>query len=118
MTCMHDVKLDEYSAARNEDLGRQVNERVKRRMGAMQDGKIHVLCECADPDCEEVIPLAAAEYERVRQVDSDFLVVTGHELPDVECIISSLGSWSIVRKTGEAGRLAEELRMQSRDSPG
>lgn len=106
---MNEADFNQYSAAINEDLGRQINERITERIGADPAVNVSVLCECSDADCQEAIELPMAQYDRVRQGGSCFLVITGHERPGVERVVSRDGALSIVEKTGEAGRIAEEV---------
>ena len=50
--------------ARNQALIREVNERIEQ----IADDAAHpaFLCECANPDCVEMIELSIAEYESIR----------------------------------------------------
>src|ERR1700674_3386979 len=80
--CLMSVAEDRgSSAARNQSLFREINERVKQ----LNEGFSMVLpvgewiCECADDTCVERIDLSAEEYEAVRNDGTHFLVAPGDE---------------------------------------
>ena len=96
----------------NEDLFRKVNERARPLAHDLvtAPAALKIVCECGDDSCVEQIHIAVSDYERVRADPTDFVVVPGHELPDVERVIRTTGRYYVVRKSdGEAARLAEEL---------
>ncbi len=92
----------------NQDLGRKINNRINLRMGPQQTGKMWVVCECTNSDCEELIQVTAEQYRQIRKGDSCFIVVVGHESPG-EHIVARDGSWLTVQKRGEAKRYAEKM---------
>ncbi|MBA2764849.1 MAG: hypothetical protein H0U42_09250 [Thermoleophilaceae bacterium] len=92
--------LREERLANNEALFRLANERMaewEERQGPDADADFY-LCECADVDCREKVRLRTAEYEAVRSDPRHFLVVTGHDVAEVETVIERHGSWSKVEK--------------------
>jgi hypothetical protein len=95
----------------NEDLFRKVNERVRSLGHQPQAAAIlTIVCECGDDSCVEQIHIGASEYEHVRTAATQFAVVPGHELPDVESVIRRTSRYFVVRKRdGDAARFAEEL---------
>ena len=100
----------------NEALFREVNERigdVTTELG-IEGGTIDVVCECGDAGCAERITVALADYDRVRRVDTRFLLVPGHELPDVETVVDSGDGWIAVEKRGPGPR--DRAREAARDS--
>jgi hypothetical protein len=83
--------------ARNQVLFREVNERVR----AVLDGSLgatEFICECSDPDCTETIALDVADYERIRANPNRFLVTSGHELLEIERVVSSTDGYCLVEK--------------------
>jgi hypothetical protein len=94
---------------RNELLFRQVNERL-RELGegfSVVAERADFVCECADESCAEPIQLTLAEYERVRSDPRWFVVVRGHERPEIEFAAWDLGErLLVVQKTEEVGREA------------
>ena len=82
---------------------REANERAKaweERHRLDSEPELY-FCECANPDCREKVSLGKAEYERVRSDSRRFVIVPGHELPDVETVIERNEGWAIVEKEPE-----------------
>jgi hypothetical protein len=92
-----------------EDVGRTINDAIKRRVDPDQAEKIAIICECSDIDCSQLIRLTPTEYERARADGTCFLVHGGHESLEVERIVDRGDSWLIVEKIGEAKRVVKEL---------
>jgi hypothetical protein len=94
--------------ANNEALFRKVNEAIERgQWPGEQDSPTAFRCECASLDCNELVSLTPREYERVRAVARRFLVLPGHQLPEVETVIEQRSDYVIVEKHDAAGELAE-----------
>src|SRR5579862_4605819 len=82
----------------NEALFRVVNERIE-----------DVKCAFGAIECTEQITLTPEEYERVRADPTSFVLVPGHEMPDVERVVSRSDGFVIVQKIGrDAASLARE----------
>jgi hypothetical protein len=95
--------------AHNEDSARKVNESIdQERAEDDGPGPRWFVCECAEPDCAELVDVGAERYHEVRANPRQFVVLRGHEDPSVETVVGSHASFVIVEKTGEAGRVAEE----------
>lgn len=97
--------------ARNEALFRGLNEQVKDLeigSGADANDPIDFVCECSSLECMKVVSLSREEYEAVREGGSTFIVAPGHEEPEIEDVIVSHSSFSVVEKRGEAAAVAEE----------
>ena len=87
--------------AKNEALFRDVNERVKRidaEHGVPEDELWDFLCECGDGECLARVSLTIREYEAVRANSVQFLVVPGHEEPEVERVLEQTRRYAIVEK--------------------
>lgn len=96
--------------AANEDAFREVNEGIARgQWPGDEDVPASFRCECARLGCNEMITLTVRAYERVRAHSRRFVVVAGHELPDVEAIVDSGDGYVVVEKLGEAGETAATL---------
>jgi hypothetical protein len=105
----------ERRMAQNEALFREVNERVRDVATTLgDDGRYEYFCECANKDCTFHVPLALAEYEAIRSDPHQFFVLPGHMTPEVEVIVLETETYTVVRKTGDAGRYVEELDPRSR----
>src|SRR5262249_11145884 len=86
--------------ARNEVPFRDLNERIEQ-VNAFLDPEADdasFVCECGRADCMERVRIARSDYERVRAQPAQFLVVAGHEEPDVEEVVERLDGWAIIRK--------------------
>lgn len=97
---------------RNEALFREVNERIEdlNKTFAVLTETFLVVCECGDGTCVEQIELQTGDYERVRRDGATFIVVPGHELPDVEDVVDRRDGYVVVRKReGGPAELAEAL---------
>jgi hypothetical protein len=87
--------------AKNEALFRDVNERVKE---IDDDHRVPTeelwdfLCECGEADCLERVSLTRADYERVRANAVQFVIVPGHETPEVERVVAETPRFAIVEK--------------------
>jgi hypothetical protein len=105
----------ERRLAENEVRFRALNERL-RNSGAAWEGREGVLvlvCECGDEDCTRAIELSPREYETVRAVETQFVVVRGHERPEIEDPVGGAKEWVVVRKLGEAGQIAADADPRS-----
>jgi hypothetical protein len=97
----------ESRLARNEALFREVNERIAELTNPGITDQLQIVCECANPGCQEVIRLRLEEYEQVREHPRRFLVVSGHTVPDIEDLIESRNGYDIVEKHADVMAEAE-----------
>jgi len=101
----------------NEAVFREVNERIRdvnHGIAELGDGRIHVVCECGELSCHDQIGIEPAAYEEIRRNDRRFVVVPGHEVPDVETVVAVGDGWIAVEKhEGEPARLAAETSPRS-----
>lgn len=98
--------------ARNDAIFRQANEGIREAAQeyAASDA-IPFVCECAEPECRELVRLQIAEYLAIRAKPRWFLNAPGHD--------SAAGPWGtvvqehdgyvVVEKLGEAGEIVEQL---------
>jgi hypothetical protein len=86
--------------AENESLFRAANERVAGwEERERQDATGLYFCECADPQCNEKVPLRTDDYERVRRESDRFFILPGHEIPDVETVVEHHDDWAVIVKS-------------------
>lgn len=94
--------------AANESAFREVNEAIERGLWPGEEGSLVAFrCECASLDCAQLLELTLEEYERVRAESRRFLLVRGHELPDVETVVQIHERYVVVEKRAVAGEEAE-----------
>ena len=84
----------------NEALYRSVNEKIEdlnQTFGLLAES-MTIVCECGSLECSEQIELDIPTYERVRAEPTHFVVLPGHELPDVETVIERHERYVVLRK--------------------
>jgi hypothetical protein len=97
--------------ASNQALIREVNERIEQ----LAEDAAHpvFLCECANPDCVEMIELSVAEYESIRSSPTRFPVRPGHVYLEFERVIEENVHYIVVEKFGEAAEVVKALDPRS-----
>jgi hypothetical protein len=96
--------------AKNETVFRAANreiEQADREGGAGPDQLLEVLCECGRQGCGGVITLTVADYDGVHSQADRFVVLRGHESPEIEKVVEERGGYLVVDKFGEAENIAE-----------
>jgi hypothetical protein len=77
----------EVRIAHTEALFRDVNERIAESADRFNAQDAEFVCECADPECAERVPVTLDQYEEIRSDGTHFLLTPGHELPEVERVV-------------------------------
>jgi hypothetical protein len=100
----------EERLARNETLFRSVNENIESAAASERtdDHVFEFFCECSNVDCNLLLPMTVAEYEQVRADPKQFVVAPGHELPEIEAVVTRTNSYQVVVKEGEAAEFVTE----------
>lgn len=94
--------------ARNEALFRTVNEQIAK-LGDGGDGVLEIMCECGvEGGCGERLSVPHPVYEQVRSQDDRFVVVPGHETPDLEYAVDWTDDYVIVDKVAAAEWIVED----------
>jgi hypothetical protein len=96
------VDSRQQRVGKNEALFREVNERIEELNRQSFDEFNDFLCECGDDDCTAPISLTLVEYEQVRAEPTHFAIAPGHEMPDVEQVISRKDRFAVVEKDSPA----------------
>ena len=96
--------------AENESRFRGINERLRDDLRSLPDIEepVEFVCECGRVDCAEAVSLTLAEYEAARAGSLDFVVVPGHQIPDVEDVVGINDRYARVRKHPEAAPVVTE----------
>lgn len=95
--------------AANEAAFRQINEGIQRGQWPGEERELVAFrCECARLGCTVMVELTPAEYERIRSRSRQFVVATGHEIPDAETVVARGHGYVVVEKRAQAGALASE----------
>lgn len=94
----------------NEALFRHVNERIEdvNRAFSPITSRMDVVCECGDATCTRRIELSVEDYERVRADSRRFVLVEGHDDPQVEHVVEHGAGWVVVvKEPGGPAEIAE-----------
>lgn len=107
-------------AAKTQSMFRGVNERVEElnETFAPLVDIADWICECADHTCIEQIEMTLRDYERIRSHPRRFLVVLGHEVPEVERVVERHDGFLVVEKMGAAAAFAEAHDPRAHSTPG
>ena len=101
-----DARLDRV--ARNETVFRAVNREIEHASEELGDRELEVLCECGSTGCRGLVAVSADVYDSVHERRDRFLVLPGHEHPEIETVIERSEGYVIVDKFGDAEKIAEE----------
>ncbi len=94
--------------AHNEGVFRDVNERIADgQWPGDPNDPVAFRCECGRLGCNMLVELTLAVYEQVRSDPRHFVLVAGHDTPEVEVVIGQGEGYVIVEKIGRAGEIAE-----------
>jgi hypothetical protein len=100
--------------AANEDVFRKVNEGIKRgQWPGDPDSPIGFRCECARLGCNLLLALTLSEYETIRAEPARFVVLSGHELSEIDTVVDTRGRYVVVEKRGAAGAEAARRDLRS-----
>jgi hypothetical protein len=102
-------------AAETEAIFRDVNETVVgEQHSGPPDAEIAVLCECSNDTCAESLSVSRLDYERVRAVATQFLVVPEHLAPEIEVVVERDPGWWVIEKVEQvAVGIAEDTDPRS-----
>jgi hypothetical protein len=97
----------ERRLARNEVLFRRTNEAIERGQWPSDPLKlVRFRCECSRLECDQPVEITLARYEQVRRSPRRFVVVTGHEVTEIETVVDRGDGHVIVEKRDTAGATA------------
>ena len=95
-------------AAASQATIRDVNEGIERGQWPGEEASpVGFRCECARLGCNRLIELSVHEYEQIRASPRRFVLIPGHELPEIEAVIETRPGYIIVEKRDQAGEVAE-----------
>jgi hypothetical protein len=103
------VTFSDERLAKNEALFRAVNERLDEVGDAIPWSKTtDYLCECSAASCMEIIELTNDEYERARSRPTRFVLVPGHQEPDLERVVEENDGFLLVEKAVAVDEIIED----------
>ena len=62
------------------------------------DTELHFLCECSDENCRKRVQMKPSEYRAVHSHRNRFVIIRGHEVPEIEKVVDTRGDYVIVEK--------------------
>ena len=65
---------------------------------SIKSAPMEFACECSDLACHERIELSINAYEKIHQQANHFVIKKGHDIPDIEKIISKKSTYDIIKK--------------------
>jgi hypothetical protein len=122
------AKHSERRLVENEAVFRRYNERVQEglvaanrmaredghdtlvEMTRQDDMPLHFYCECSDENCSQRIVMKPADYRRIHRDRKRFILLPGHEVNEVECVVERKRGYSVVKKFEQPPEDARELR--------
>jgi hypothetical protein len=113
---MDDRRKD--ALAKNEALFRAVNEQVDsidRQSATPPNELTSFLCECSLTECLERVALTPAEYESVRSSPVRFVLVLGHEIPEIEVVVETTDRYAVVEKVEGERSIAQATDPRADD---
>jgi hypothetical protein len=92
------VKRTRERIAKTQALFRNVNEEIRKSLKRFGSDAGDFVCECGDPACTEHVRVPVAEYERVREDPTHFVVQPGHVIGPVEREVRRRRGYAVVEK--------------------
>ncbi len=89
----------EQRIVQTEEFYRRINDLIARN-GTRGDRRY--MCECANPYCNETLAVTDGDITRLHSVSGYYVILPGHEIPDVEQVVKATEIYSIVAKDGVA----------------
>jgi len=98
--------MDGVQAGHNQSVFRELNERIRGL-----DYSLPAVCECARPDCRQIVPISSEEYEEIRRSPNLFIVAPGnaHIFRNIERLYETRPTYWVVEKFGESAFEANRL---------
>lgn len=79
-------------------VNKSVQEFIENEKNFSNEDKIMFYCECSRPDCLERIKLTSLEYKELHKDKKHFVILIGHEFPEVEKIVKKNDNYQVVEK--------------------
>jgi hypothetical protein len=89
----------EQRVVRTEELYKRLNEEIAT---LLDGGARTFLCECGNPLCNEPIELITEDLRMLHSRPGFYAIMRGHEIPDLETVVTENHHYAIVRKDIDA----------------
>lgn len=80
------------------------------------DKALHFYCECSDENCRKRIQIKPSRYNKIHQDRNYFVLISGHEVNQIERIIKQEPRFNIVEKFGLPPETVSELQPTDVDN--
>jgi hypothetical protein len=97
-------RLSERRLVENEVVFKKLNQRLQKAIKAILD-QVHTnemellfYCECSNLDCKERIKIPVEVYEKIHKRNDHFALKPGHEIGQMERIVSQTDDYLVVQK--------------------
>lgn len=124
-------KFSERRLVENQLVFRQANEQVPKDLDSIKaaaesegrnslvhkiDVPLHFYCECSDENCRKRIVMKSSQYKDLHQNNSQFVLVPGHDIPEIERIVQKSDDYIVVEKYRNPPETAEKLKPTAIDN--
>ena len=95
------MDLREERILENEQAFAAINQRLRHDLerSGDDDGELAAfVCECGQTACHDSVMLTTVQYVEAHRDPRDFVVLNGHEIPDVEDVVERAERYVRVRK--------------------
>lgn len=84
----------------NEVIFREVNSNISEfiKENGNDNQPTPYYCECSKPNCVERIDLTPREYSETHKNNKQFVILNGHEFPEVEKVVKKTDKYQVVEK--------------------
>ena len=89
----------ETRIVQTEEFYRQINDVIAKN--GRRDGKSY-MCECANPYCNVTMDVTTEDITVLHSMPGYYVILPGHEIPDVEHVVHATAAYTIVANDGVA----------------
>ena len=80
------------------------------------DSSLHFYCECSDENCRERVVVHPSDYDKIHKYRDRFIVVPGHEVPEIEHVVAKTHGYYVVEKDVVTPEVAKNLHETDVDN--
>ena len=91
-------QFNEKAQARFDEIKRVAAEEGEEALSKQYDVPLPFFCECSDENCKKRIYIAPSQYKAIHAQRNSFILISGHEVTDIEKVIKKEKDYVIVNK--------------------
>ena len=84
-----------------DELNRLATQEGKGDLSFSHDEPLLFYCECSDENCDKRIMLKPSTYAQIHERRDRFVVIEGHDLPEIERVIRRMPGYSVIEKLSD-----------------